>query len=104
MRIDAYFCSTRCNSSAHQMMRRMARRAGESRDDSFMTLRSDLLRRDGSLCYLCGVGLSLTTSYPDPLFASVDHVLALANGGSNDPMNLRLAHLVCNTRKRAYLV
>lgn len=31
----------------------------------------------------------------------VDHVVALARGGSNDPLNLQLLHPLCNQRKNA---
>lgn len=36
---------------------------------------------------------------PDPLCPSVDHIIARANGGTNDPANLQLAHLWCNQVK-----
>ncbi len=86
------------------MTRKMWKRAGVSRDGSAMLVRTELLERDGAACYLCTAGLSLATRYPDPLFASVDHVIPLARGGTNDRANLRLTHLVCNLRKRADLV
>ena len=93
-----------CNSSAHAMTRKMWKRAGISKDDSALILRTELAERDGLDCYLCGAALTLSSKHPDPLYASVDHVHPLARGGSNDRSNLRLAHLVCNLRKRAELV
>lgn len=43
----------------------------------------------GGSCYLCG-GIA----------TSIDHVIPLANGGSNWPANLRPACASCNSRKR----
>lgn len=39
--------------------------------------------------------------HPDPLCASIDHIVPLSQGGTNDLTNLQLAHLRCNLRKRA---
>lgn len=66
-----------------------------------MRVRTLLADRDGLLCSLCQESLSLDTKHPDPLYASVDHVIPLARGGNNDWNNLALAHLVCNCTKRA---
>jgi 5-methylcytosine-specific restriction endonuclease McrA len=51
-----------------------------------------LEERDGPLCALCGgsfLGGDLT----------VDHIIAVADGGQNVLTNFRLAHNSCNTRK-----
>jgi 5-methylcytosine-specific restriction enzyme A len=47
--------------------------------------------RDGGICHICG-GLGAT---------SADHVVPLADGGSNWPQNLRAAHAHCNYAKNA---
>jgi hypothetical protein len=60
----------------------------------------DLASRDGTDCSICGqpVDLSLrrTDSFMSP---SIDHVVPRSRGGTDDPSNLRLAHLLCNCRK-----
>jgi hypothetical protein len=104
MRVDARFCSAQCNSAAHQLTRRSYRRTGETREETDLVLRTTLAERDGLVCYLCDIVLSLATRHPDPLFASVDHVVPVAKAGTNDLPNLRLAHLICNLRKRAELL
>ncbi|MEU8213985.1 HNH endonuclease signature motif containing protein [Micromonospora sp. NPDC049044] len=104
MRADARFCSETCNSAAHQGTRKMLMRAGFTRREAPLVLRSQLAARDGLDCYLCSDPLDLRTAHPDPLYASIDHFTPLARGGTNELSNLRLAHLVCNLRKRADLI
>jgi len=51
--------------------------------------RNRIIKRDRGICWLCG-GLGAN---------SVDHIIARANGGTNDDSNLRAAYSVCNSRK-----
>lgn len=60
-----------------------------------------LINRDGSRCGLCAELVDVSLHAPDPLCASVDHVVPRSLGGTNDPSNLQLAHLGCNVRKGA---
>lgn len=58
----------------------------------------DFLRiaeRDGWVCHWCGTGYSAT----DPW--EIDHVIALAQGGTNLIGNLALCHRSCNADKSA---
>lgn len=50
-----------------------------------------IVARDDGVCHLCG----------RPGATSADHVIALADGGSNFPGNLRAAHPHCNYVKNA---
>jgi hypothetical protein len=54
---------------------------------------SALVDRDGSLCYLCGLGFSSTKP------PTIEHVVPLSRGGSWDFNNLKLAHKKCNVEK-----
>jgi hypothetical protein len=38
---------------------------------------------------------------PRPLSASIDHIMPLAAGGTDEPGNLQIAHLYCNLHKNA---
>lgn len=58
-----------------------------------------LAARDGMACAICGELVDMTFRVPDPLSPSVDHIVSRADGGSDDPSNLQLAHLTCNHRK-----
>jgi 5-methylcytosine-specific restriction endonuclease McrA len=99
-RVDATFCSKECNSAAHNVTRKMAKRAGRPRRDGALVERAYLADRDGHRCGLCGDPLDLAVKHPDPAYASIDHVVPLAQGGGNDLANLQLAHLRCNLSKR----
>jgi 5-methylcytosine-specific restriction endonuclease McrA len=57
--------------------------------------------RDGWLCGICGHAIDPDLRWPDPMSVSLDHVVALANGGDHSAANLQAAHLVCNIRKGA---
>jgi 5-methylcytosine-specific restriction endonuclease McrA len=100
MRADAKFCSEDCNSAAHAVTRKMAKRASRPRKPgSPLFARDELARRDGYVCGLCCLPVDMALVYPDPGFGSIDHVVPVARGGSNDLSNLQLAHLSCNLRK-----
>jgi 5-methylcytosine-specific restriction endonuclease McrA len=58
-----------------------------------------LAARDGTTCALCSNPVDMTKRAPHPGCPSVDHRIPRAHGGTNDPTNLQLAHLVCNVLK-----
>ena len=55
----------------------------------------------GDRCPLCGEDIDRTLKWPDPMCASLDHIVPLALGGTHEQSNLQWAHLVCNIRKGA---
>lgn len=101
MRADARFCSESCNSAAHNVTRKMAKRAGQEGRDGDLLSRKYLGDRDGWRCYLCGKRIDGKLNHPNPLAPSVDHLVPLSCGGSNELANLALTHLRCNLSKRA---
>lgn len=58
-----------------------------------------LHKRDKGRCGLCHEKVNLKLRWPDPLSASVDHIIPLSKGGSESWANVVLAHLRCNMRK-----
>lgn len=52
-----------------------------------------VLERDDGVCGICGEDV-------DPMNFHVDHVLALACGGTHTHDNVQVAHPLCNSRKR----
>lgn len=56
-----------------------------------------LALRDGTLCSICGDEVDMDN--PGLMKPSIDHVLPRSRGGTDDPGNLALAHLICNIRK-----
>lgn len=59
--------------------------------------------RDNWTCHICELKISKATSnvWPRPTSPTVDHVVALANGGEHSYANCKTAHLRCNLSKGA---
>jgi 5-methylcytosine-specific restriction endonuclease McrA len=65
-------------------------------------LREAIIARDEGLCQECGVEVQVgkRDRYDNhPTLAEIDHIVAVADGGTNDPQNLRLTCLACNRKK-----
>lgn len=62
-------------------------------------LEAALHQRDGGICQKCG--RAAVASLGSDETPHIDHVVALANGGGNDPTNLRLLCAGCNLGKGA---
>lgn len=52
------------------------------------------------VCWYCGVGIDRAASKYDPCKATIDHVVPLSKGGTNDSSNLVPSCRSCNIRKR----
>lgn len=57
-------------------------------------VRFEIFKRDAFTCQYCG-------SHPPDAVLEIDHVIAVANGGDNDPDNLITACFGCNRGKGA---
>jgi 5-methylcytosine-specific restriction endonuclease McrA len=55
--------------------------------------RKSVLNMSGGKCWYCGNSLTIDT-------LTVDHVLPVAEGGSNDPQNLVPSCKSCNSKKK----
>jgi 5-methylcytosine-specific restriction endonuclease McrA len=64
----------------------------------------DIYERDIWLCGLCVKPVDPDSSYPNPMSASLDHIIPLSKGGTHTYENVQLAHLTCNLSKGAKLV
>lgn len=60
----------------------------------------DVYDRDGWTCGLCRLSVDPGLAWPNPMSASVDHILPLSQGGTHALANVQCAHLGCNSRKR----
>ncbi|WP_376771156.1 HNH endonuclease [Rhizomonospora bruguierae] len=61
---------------------------------------SELATRDGTDCSICGAAIDMELRRTDSLMCpSVDHRIPRSRGGTDEPENLALAHLICNIRK-----
>lgn len=61
---------------------------------------NELAQRDGVECGICGLLVDMSSRKPDVMCPSVDHIIPRARGGTNDPVNLQLAHFLCNAIKK----
>lgn len=62
--------------------------------------REAIFARDRGVCQLCGEPVDPSLKWPNPRFATMDHVVRIADGGQHATSNVRLAHLICNQRRR----
>lgn len=102
MRADARFCSEDCNTYAHVTTRKYRRRRGETEKRKGTPLVSigTLAAVNGWKCPLCGKRINRNLRHPDPAAPSIDHLVPLSRGGTNDEANLQVVHLRCNLAKR----
>ena len=58
-----------------------------------------LYLRDGWMCQICKKRVDKRFKYPNPMCASMDHIVPLSKGGTHTYANIQLAHLSCNLIK-----
>lgn len=101
-RYGARACSQACQVEWHRDRAREAkhrRRARYRKAYVAPVYRQKIYRRDNYTCQLCNTPLAMEELAPHPLAPSIDHVLALANGGTHEPSNAQAAHFLCNSLK-----
>lgn len=107
VRASRRYCSDECKPHCHiEGCGRPADRLGSLCYSHYASGRAhgttarQLADRDGACCSLCGGIVDMTLKRADSLMCpSVDHIIPRSLGGTNDPANLALAHLLCNIRK-----
>jgi hypothetical protein len=75
--------------------RRAAKRGAESEHFNDR----EIFERDRWKCQICGRKVDPKAKYPDPLSASLDHTVPLAEGGAHSRANTRCTHWICNSRR-----
>ncbi len=60
--------------------------------------------RDGWVCQICHKRVNKKLKYPNPMCASLDHIIPLSEGGHDLYSNVQLAHLRCNLSKGARVI
>jgi 5-methylcytosine-specific restriction endonuclease McrA len=89
------FCSPGCRRRHRTYNRRQLQRARAGSPVG----RAAIFQRDGWTCRLCGAPVDRTLRSPHPLAPSLDHIVPLSAGGTHEPANVQLAHVVCNVAK-----
>jgi 5-methylcytosine-specific restriction endonuclease McrA len=59
-----------------------------------------LAARDGACCWICAKAVDLDLPRNTRMGATVDHVVPVSEEGISTMANCRLAHLVCNAKRR----
>lgn len=59
----------------------------------------DVFERDDWICGICSGPVDPSLVWPDPMSASLDHIVPLSKGGEHSPENAQCSHLRCNIRK-----
>ena len=62
--------------------------------------RTVVFERDAGTCQICGIVVDSSLKWPDPGFASLDHIKPISKGGEHSYANIQLAHLFCNISKK----
>lgn len=65
--------------------------------EAFLT--SEIAKRDGWICGICGQPIDRKVKFPDPMYRSIDHVQPLSKGGEHTRANVRITHMICNVRR-----
>jgi 5-methylcytosine-specific restriction endonuclease McrA len=60
------------------------------------TARRQVVARDGAVCRRCGKPIDLTLSGRHPMGLTLGHIVAVAEGGSDELANLAPEHHRCN--------
>jgi len=103
-----YTCSKACKRKRDALNKRKngyKKRINESRQIKVSATESEYIdreaiyERDGWTCQVCGKKVKRELKYPNPMSASLDHILPFALGGSHTRANVQLAHLRCNFKK-----
>lgn len=63
--------------------------------------RLEIFMRDGWRCQLCGKHVKKKATIPDPLTPTIDHIIPLDCGGTDERRNVQLACFMCNSIKSA---
>ena len=63
-----------------------------------------VFERDDYICQICGIECSTEVDWPAKNFATLDHIIPLAKGGSHEYANVQLLCLRCNTSKGARFI
>lgn len=65
--------------------------------------RKKVFESGSAICGLCDEEIDLELKWPDPMSLTIDHIIPLALGGTNEDINLQPTHQKCNFKKGARL-
>lgn len=89
----------RCSIEAQRARYRIKTVKRQSKTKPSRLAADQVLREYGSACHICHEEIDLTIPRTSRMGLTVDHVIPLSKGGSDELDNLRPAHWICNNRK-----
>lgn len=98
------YCSDRCKRKARgsSNIRERCKKYGVEYHSGISLM--SVYKRDNGICQICGKPTDFNdcswNGFFGAMYPTIDHRLALANGGSHTWENVQLAHAICNSRKR----
>jgi hypothetical protein len=95
-------CSAVCQALSDRASKQEAKHRRRARQrDAFIApvRRHEVYQRDDWTCQLCHTPVDRDAVVPDPAAPTLDHIRALANGGTHEPSNVQTAHFMCNALK-----
>ena len=78
--------------------RERAARVGRKNAERHRWTIQTLIRKHGGLCHLCNKPVEMHDEH-SPTYATIDHIVPLSRGGSENLSNIALAHRGCNASK-----
>lgn len=104
VRRDKTYCSTICGKRSakcdiNHRRRVRLRNAGSSAKIS-RVIRSQIYDRDQWTCQICRRKVNPKHKYPHLMSPTLDHIVPVSKGGGHEPINVQLAHWICNSRRR----
>lgn len=95
-------CSEECSNAtktARNWKHLNARRARERGAFVERFDRHEIFERDDWICGICGDLVDRELRHPDPMAASLDHIIPVSRGGKHSRSNTQCSHWICNMRK-----
>lgn len=107
------YCSQACANRAGNKRKEVKRRhkLRENGKVDYSISLEGLILRDKNICHICGCKCDRSdyqmidgVFIAGNMYPSIDHVIAVANGGTHEWSNVKLAHRICNSNKNAEAV
>lgn len=93
-------CRRRLNNRKSELYKKrrgeLIRLNGEVHEDISL---ERLIKRDKSICYLCGDKVDVSKDTNDNYYPCIEHLTPIIKGGTHTWDNVKLAHRICNNHK-----
>jgi 5-methylcytosine-specific restriction endonuclease McrA len=91
------FCGAECSRAFFKLKRAALLRGAQWKEHVPMR---GLVRRDKGICHLCDEAVRTDLGILHDLAPTRDHLVPVTHGGEHSWANIKLAHRICNSRRR----